>query len=113
MDKNFDCYIRFNLNLLMLKIEDESPEVSNLKKESSMTNCSNLCFKNSKCSAWSYQIATKICVQFSRANRSYLHSERTFPYLPKSSSNNDGWISGLNTCHSNLKGFIYFKIFKY
>ena len=98
------CYIRHNLNLMILKVNGQEPTEILFKKEASVVICSILCFLNTQCTAWSYQIATKVCVHFSVANRTFLHPEKILVYIPKTSSNNDGWVSGLGSCHIECSG---------
>ena len=97
MMKDIGCYIRYNFNLRLIKIDGDYPE-ENHKDVASAHDCAESCFGNSDCSSWSYQIATKLCFYFSKANETLIHPEKNAGSLQQTSSEHFGWVSGLKAC---------------
>ena len=116
--ENFGCNIRFNLNLgscinenVTLTNADNTTSVrfincndTRLKapyEASNVDECTNACFAEPGCMAWSYQISTKYCSLFNtEVNTTWINPDRV--YSSGSMSARDmGWVSGMRACKGN------------
>ena len=91
------CYMRYNYNLRLIKVNEEYPNEAHKTVDSSV-NCADECHHNISCNSWSFQIATRLCFHFSNANTKMIHPEKNAGSLQQSSSEHYGWISGLKAC---------------
>ena len=101
MMKDIGCYIRYNFNLRLIKVDGDFPEEKHQEVDSGQS-CAELCFGKSDCSSWSYQIATKLCFFFEKANQTLIHPEKNVGSLQLTSSEHLGWVSGLKACRRKI-----------
>ena len=103
MMKDIGCYIRYNFNLRLIMVDGDYPEEKPHQKVDSGHSCAELCFGKFECSSWSYQIATKLCFFFTKANETMIHPEKNVGSLQQTSSEHLGWVSGLKACRGIIE----------
>ena len=101
------CYIRYHYNLDGVKFNNTAPTFEEKNLES-ISACATECFlkmktSKSKCTAWSFQMATERCLLFHQGhvNTTMLSPSKTMSSMQETAKN-IGWASGTMACTYHL-----------